>query len=210
MSKLLNKIIKFTLFLYSKFYTYKFYIKVNRLSNILYSSWINNYFKSVGDNVFIAKGLEIQGGGDNIKIGNNTSLGKQCILGCWKEYKGINYQPSIFIGSNCCIGDYCHITTINNVTIGNGVLTGRYVYISDNNHGDTEYSTLKMPPIERHLASKGPVIIGNNVWIGDKVTILSGVTIGEGSIIASNAVVTKDVPPYTIVGGVPAKIIKTN
>ena len=88
------------------------------------------------------------------------------------------------------------------------MLTGRYVYISDNNHGDTEFDTLKIRPLRRKLSCRGDVIIGNNVWIGDKVAILSGVTIGDGAIIASNAVVTKDVPPYSVVGGVPAKIIK--
>lgn len=55
---------------------------------------------------------------------------------------------------------------------------------------------------------KGPVKIGDNVWIGDRATILSGVTIGEGAIIAANAVLTHDVPAYTVVGGVPAKVIK--
>ena len=87
-------------------------------------------------------------------------------------------------------------------------MTGRYVYISDNNHGDTEYETLVKRPIDRDLFCKGSVIVGDNVWIGDKVTILSGVTIGDGAVIASNAVVSKDVPAFSVVGGVPAKIIK--
>lgn len=65
-----------------------------------------------------------------------------------------------------------------------------------------------MRPILRPLGVKGPVKIGDNVWIGDRATILSGVTIGEGAIIAANAVLTHDVPAYTVVGGVPAKVIK--
>lgn len=88
------------------------------------------------------------------------------------------------------------------------MLTGRYVYISDNNHGKTDYESLCQQPAERELDIKGPVIIGSNVWIGDKVTILSGVHIGEGSIIGANSVVTKNFPPYSIVGGGPAHIIK--
>ena len=67
---------------------------------------------------------------------------------------------------------------------------------------------LDNPLLKRELDIKGPVIIGDNVWIGDKVSILSNVTIGKGSVIACNAVVTKDVPPYSVVGGVPAKVIK--
>lgn len=210
MGKLFIKLIQYFVIAYSQIYTYKIDRKINRFKNILYTTWVKQFIKVVGENVSIDKGLDLQGGSNNIQIGNNTCIGKKCILGCWKEYKGINYQPSIQIGSNCCIGDYCHITAIDNITIGNGVLTGRYVYISDNNHGNTEYLTLKKTPIDRCLESKGPVNIGDNVWIGDKVTILSGVKIGKGAIIASNAVVTKDVPEYCIVGGIPAKIIKNN
>lgn len=80
--------------------------------------------------------------------------------------------------------------------------------ITDNSHGETDYDSLKMLPIKRPITSKGPVIIGNNVWIGDKATILPGVTIGDGSVIAANAVVTKDVPPYSVVGGNPAIVLK--
>lgn len=61
---------------------------------------------------------------------------------------------------------------------------------------------------EGHPSTKGDVIIGNDVWIGDNVTIMSGVTIGDGSIIANNSHVVKDVEPYTLVGGNPAKFIK--
>ena len=58
------------------------------------------------------------------------------------------------------------------------------------------------------MYSKGPVIIEENVWIGDKVTILPGVTVGQGAVIAANSVVSKDVPAFSVVGGIPAKVIK--
>ena len=80
--------------------------------------------------------------------------------------------------------------------------------ICDNNHGTTDFDTLHEAPIKRKLYTKGPVIIGNNVWIGDKATILGGVTIGDGAVIAANSVVTKDVPAYSVVGGNPARVIK--
>ncbi|MST85779.1 hypothetical protein FYJ73_14080 [Prevotellaceae bacterium LKV-178-WT-2A] len=66
-----------------------------------------------------------------------------------------------------------------------------------------------MQPSKRDLYIKGPVVIEDNVWIGDKASIHSGVTIGKGTIVACNAVVTKDVPPYSVVAGVPAKVIKS-
>lgn len=153
--------------------------------------------------------LQTSGGGNkNIYIGHNTGIGKHVILGCWKHFLDKDYDPKIVIGDNTYIGEYTQITAANLIKIGNGVLTGRYVYISDNNHGRTDYESLCQQPSERELDIKGPVIIGDNVWIGDKVSILSGVTIGKGSVIACNAVVTKDVPPYSVVGGVPAKVIK--
>ena len=65
-----------------------------------------------------------------------------------------------------------------------------------------------LPPQKRPLYSKGAVFIGDNVWIGDKATILPGVKIGEGAVVAANAVVTKDVPAYSMVAGNPAKVIK--
>lgn len=71
-------------------------------------------------------------------------------------------------------------------------------------------SDLVYPPLLRPLYSKGQVVIGKNVWIGDKVTILPGVSIGDGSVIAANSVVTKSIPPYSIAAGIPAKIIKQN
>ena len=68
---------------------------------------------------------------------------------------------------------------------------------------------LQKPVGLREVISKGAVIIGKNVWIGDKATVLPGVTIGDSVIIGANSVVTKDIPAYSIVGGNPAKIIKT-
>ena len=118
--------------------------------------------------------------------------------------------PFLKIGNHCCFGAYNHITCANRVVIGDNCLTGKWVTITDNSHGETDYESLRLPPGKRPITSKGDVVIGNNVWIGDKATVLPGVTIGDGAVIAANAVVTKDVPEYSVVGGNPARILKLN
>jgi acetyltransferase-like isoleucine patch superfamily enzyme len=143
-----------------------------------------------------------------INIGINTSFGKQAVVNAWDEYEGDKFTPSITIGKGCNFGDFVHITSLNNIEIGNNVLTGRWVTITDNSHGTTDYDTLVIQPTKRRLYSKGAVVIGDKVWIGDKVTILPGVTIGEGAVVAANSVVAKDVPPYCVVAGVPAKVVR--
>ena len=112
------------------------------------------------------------------------------------------------IGSNCSFGAYNHITAINSIHIGDGCLTGKWVTITDNSHGNIVLSEADIIPDKRPVNSKGPVVIGKNVWIGDKATILAGVHIGDGAIIGANSVVTKDVPSNCVVCGSPAKIVK--
>ena len=111
------------------------------------------------------------------------------------------------IGEKCHFGAFNHITCTNKITIGEECLTGKWVTITDNSHGDTDIESLQVPPIKRPIVSKGPVIIGKNVWLGDKATILPNVTIGDGAVIAANSVVTKDVPAFSVVAGSPAKIV---
>jgi acetyltransferase-like isoleucine patch superfamily enzyme len=140
-------------------------------------------------------------------IGKHTNFQRGCVIESY-HFQYMEKYGSLEVGDNCNFGEYTHITTINRVQIGNGVLTGRFVVITDNSHGRDDYSDIDMPPVNREVFSKGATIIEDNVWLGDKVAVLSGVRIGKGAIVAANAVVTKDVPQYTIVAGVPARIIK--
>lgn len=158
-------------------------------------------------------------GAEYIYVGDGTGFGPELVLTAWEtsigqlEVEHLNEQvvkPSIIIGKNCYFGAYNHITCINSITIGDNFLSGKWVTITDNSHGSTDIGELDTPPMLRNLVSKGPVVIGNNVWIGDKVTILPGVTIEDGAIVAANTVVTKDVPAYCVACGNPAKIIKRN
>lgn len=183
---------------------YRAYKRLCFIKDSIYTWWLKGEFKVCQG--LIRRGLSLVGG-DCISIGIGSSIGYNCVLSVWKQYS--NYDNcEILIGDNVTIGDYNHITAIKRVVVGDGVLTGRFVTISDNNHGECTIENLSLKPLDRKVSCKGEVVIERNVWIGDKVTILSGVRIGEGSIIAANAVVTKDVPPFTIVGGVPAQVIK--
>lgn len=147
-----------------------------------------------------------------IAVGVNSTFGNNLTLTCYDIIKTPNlveyYTPSIQIGNGVSIGEDAHITCINKIVIGNNVLIGKKVLITDNAHGSSKRDILDIAPINRPLYSKGPIVIEDNVWIGEKASIMPGVHIGKGAVIGANAVVTKNVPPYAIVGGIPAKIIK--
>nr|WP_294492931.1 sugar O-acetyltransferase [uncultured Mediterraneibacter sp.] len=109
--------------------------------------------------------------------------------------KNIHIGKNVFI--NCC----CHFQDQGGITIGDGTLIGSHVVLATINH--------EKDPEKRGDNIPAPIRIGRNVWIGSHASILPGVTIGDGAIVAAGAVVTKDVPAYTIAGGVPAKVIKS-
>lgn len=183
--------------------------RIHLLADYFYSQWISLEFIEIGKNVHFHSPSTLKGG-DNISIGQNTSFGKHLVLTAWTKYGNDIFIPKIAIGNNCSFGEYNHITSINGITIGNSVLTGRWVTITDNSHGTTDIETLREKPVLRRLYSKGKVVIGDNVWIGDKATILPGVTIGKGCVIAANSVITKDIPDYCVAAGNPIKIINKN
>lgn len=132
-------------------------------------------------------------------------------VGCRLEAYPINTNNVLFIGENVQINDYVHITAMEKVSIGNNVLLASKIYISDCSHGsysgDSNDSNPKINPSDRPLFSS-PVIIKNNVWIGESVSVLPGVIIGEGTIVGANSVVTKSLPDFVIAVGIPAKPIK--
>lgn len=179
----------------------------DKLTVFIRSTWCELNIAQAGKGLSVGKSFYILGG-KCIIVGNKVSFGNHCVLTAWTSYAGIKMAPSIKIGNDSHFGEYNHITSINSITIGNGVLTGRWVTITDNAHGKTDYDSLQIPPAKRIMYSKGKVVIGNNVWIGDKATILPGVTIGDGVIVGANSVVTKDIPDYCIVAGNPARVIK--
>lgn len=208
MKKVIKNLLYFIFSLIAQIYPYALSVKMDDLMNVFYSMWLQSFIPGAHCSVRFARDINLLGG-KYMTIGENTSFGKDTIINCWTEYNGEKFSPQLTIGRNCSIGEYAHITCAYRITIGDNLLTGRRVYISDNNHGSMSMEHLNMPPADRPLTSKGELVIGNNVWIGERAVILSGVHIGDGAIIAANAVVTHDVPAYAMVGGVPAKTLVT-
>lgn len=192
----------------SKWYSYSFSLRLHAIKNLLYTMWVRNFIGHIGKHTLISYPCELQDGSKKIVIGEDTIIYSNCIIECWERYIDQYFSPSLKIGNNCRIGEYTHITAINNIEIGDGLLTGRFVIITDHSHGDISEYDIDIPPAIRKLKSKGNVVIGNNVWLGDKVSVLSGVNIGDNVIVGANSVVTKNVPSNCVVAGIPAKIIK--
>jgi acetyltransferase-like isoleucine patch superfamily enzyme len=113
----------------------------------------------------------------------------------------INYGKHTKIGKNVFINFDCTFLDLGGITIEDNVLIAPKVSLLSEGH--------PLVPEERHSLKVGHIHIKKNAWIGANATILQGVTIGENAVVAAGAVVSKDVPDNTIVGGIPAKIIKT-
>ena len=146
-------------------------------------------------------------GKEFMRIEKGFTTGGYCRLEAYPE----NNNKVLFFGENVQINDYVHITAMKSVRIGANVLMASKIYISDCTHGSyigNDYdSNPNISPLERPLSSK-PVVIEDNVWLGEFVSVLPGVTIGRGTIVGANSVVSKSLPSYVIAVGTPAKPIK--
>jgi len=143
-----------------------------------------------------------------ISFSSGLSVG----IGCrFEAFPYVNQGTIIQFGKNIEINDYVHITGINSVIIGDNVLMASKIYISDSNHGSylgDENDSLPESLVRKRLVSGNPILIEDNVWLGESVSVLSGVTIGRCSVIGANSVVSRNIPPYTIAVGSPARPIK--
>lgn len=149
---------------------------------------------NIGEKIQRRKLVKAIGGGKNFHLGSNSI---------------INSPTMIEVGDNVSIGPNVVLYAIyKKIIFGNNVLIGPNVTMVN---GDHSIRKIEVPIIDNHEKLPGDdadIIIEDEVWIGANVTVLKGVTIGRGSVIAAGAVVVKSIPPYTIAGGVPAKVLK--
>ncbi len=182
----------------------KLFIKFKSLEEKLLAKYMIHEFK-LPKSTLIIKG--------KLKLSGNISCGEKC-----RFYNGVTIKS----GNIVTIGRYTSISGPNTdivnsifpIKIGSFCSIARNVTIQEFNHNPENFTTYY---IEQNLlnkktkngkVSKGPIVIGNDVWIGAQCVILSGAEIGDGAIIAANSVVTGKIPPYAIAGGTPAKLIK--
>jgi len=167
-------------------------IKIRSINKIEFGNWV-----SIGDYSFIS-GLGV----DNLVLGNGVSIGSHCRIFTSVNYRNIGEY--IQIGDNVGIGDYSSLAGSGGLTIGRGTIIGPYFSAHPENHIIDNLDD----DIRNQGTVRAKISIGQNCWIGAKVSILSGVTIGEGSVIGAGSVVTKDIPSNSIAVGVPAKIMR--
>lgn len=178
----------------------KYYLK--------FRTWYANHFlrpacDSLGDYHTMMKPWYISISGPNITIGKCITIvaepENRVKIGVWGREPG---EGRIAIGDYVLISPGTRISAADEVVIGNNVMMANGVYITDSDwHGIYDRTS---NPEEKY-----PIHIEDNVWLGDRSTVLKGVTIGENSIVAAGAVVSKDVPANVVVAGNPAKVVKT-
>ncbi|HEX2683801.1 MAG TPA: acyltransferase [Ferruginibacter sp.] len=158
-------------------------------------------FRQLGTNSYIKSPLKIDGY-ENIEIGNNVNISYKTWLAAL-PLTG-SKTCTLKIGEGSCIGNFNHIYATSRIELGKNVLTADKVYISDNLHS---YENIEIPVLKQRIKQVGEVKIGDGTWLGENVCVI-GVTIGKQCVVGANAVVTKNIPDYSVAVGNPAKIIK--
>ena len=157
-----------------------------------------------GNNITIENNVSIDGYAKNkLTFGNNVKIGAYSLVSCTSHMS--KYGKGIAIGNNSAFGRYTEFGAAGGISIGNDVIAGSYISFHSENHVFNDSSKLIR---EQGVTSVG-IKIGNNVWIGAKVTFLDGAVIGNNCVVAAGAVVNGVFPDNVVIGGVPAKILKT-
>jgi acetyltransferase-like isoleucine patch superfamily enzyme len=147
----------------------------------------------------------------HMRIGRNFSAAGYLWLQAVTAYAGQLHSPELLIGDDVNLSDSVHIACLHRIHIGDGLLAGSRVLISDHTHGVYTGSAQSPPdtrPAQRPLSSSAGVVIGRNVWLGDGVCVLAGAHIGDGAIVGANSVVLGPIPANTVAVGAPARPVR--
>lgn len=195
-----------------------FYTLFNRLFMLLRG------FLKTGKKVYVGSGTKILNS-KNIVFGHSVTIGKSCIIDAFASenillgnFSNIGafskltttshfskYGKGLKMGNHSAIGDFTHFGASGGITIGDNVIMGSYISFHSENHNYEDTTKLIR---EQGVTSKG-ITLGNNIWVGAKVTFLDGCSVGDNSVVAAGAVVNGTFPGNVVIGGVPAKILKT-
>jgi acetyltransferase-like isoleucine patch superfamily enzyme len=201
-----------------------FIITEGRVIQLMRGAWKKLFFKESHGLVFIGSHVTIKhphlfSSGENlilddntyinalssegIHIKNNVSLSRNCTIICTGVIA--NKGKGVTIGNNSGINSNAYLAGQGGIEIGDNVIIGPDVKIFSENHNFSDPNVI----IKEQGVSRSGVVIKNDCWIGANVTVLAGVTIGEGCVIAAGSVITKSVPAYSIVAGIPGRVMKT-
>jgi acetyltransferase-like isoleucine patch superfamily enzyme len=158
-------------------------------------------FKELGTASYMDRPMQLRGT-RYIRIGKGSRIGYKGWLAAVKHVD--NIVPSINIGNCVAIGNFNHIYAVGSIIIEDEVLTADSVYISDNSH---DFQDIEVAVRYQRVKFLQPVTIGEGSWLGEHVCVI-GASVGKHCVIGSNAVVTKDIPDYSVAVGAPAKVIK--
>ena len=144
-------------------------------------------------------------GGKFITIGDRTWIEPGCAMEAIAKWQEQRFEPRVSIGNDVYIGRHFYLTAVGAVTIEDGCVLSEHVYISDNGHGLDPLGDLIM---RQPLVNKGDMIIGAHSFLGYRCCILPGVQLGEHCVVGANSVVTRSFPAYSMIAGIPARLIK--
>jgi len=156
-----------------------------------------------GKSVTIENHCEIDGyASQKLEFGNNAKLGAYSFVTTTSHMS--KFGKGLKIGNNSACGRYCEFGASGGIEIGNDVIMGSYISFHSENHNFSD----KSKPIREQGVTSAGIKLGNNIWVGAKVTFLDGSEVGDNSVVAAGAVVTGKFPPNVVIGGIPAKILK--
>jgi len=174
----------------------------NGVKHRFYTTLVRGGFGAMGRSCVVQVPMRCTNPG-RIFLGDRVFVGADAWIDCFAT-PDEKLSPRIDVGDDTMIGYHSHIMAIGHLKIGKHVLIADKVYISDNMHS---FEDVGKPIMEQGLTHR-PVEIEDEVWLGENVCVLPGVRIGRHSVVGCNSVVTKDIPPYCVAAGAPAKIIR--